>query len=991
MVTAGKRNPALPVGRFARFGVLATAIGVQSGCTREFFREWANQDVSEAVFEKSRDPRWRLDTFSIEPPSLSRFADPYDQDFPPAPPDDPAAEALSPVPQWPDHRLMVPVEGTGYIDLLEKWKNEQDAAEGTTSNVGTTRPPGQSGRIEPRPDETPLTPPGPPAAGSPFAPGSNSGAPNGPGNGQPPAAGAGGSGPPAMPPARDARPPGADRPAAFIPPGGLSGRRSARNSGPNSEHSTPILLADARPASTSSRIPPPRAASSFAAIPSGRAEGLRDGEVRRTVRQDNRTSGTPTGPHPAQEPARYQTPAGRDGLPPRMEVPLDPSQNIRDMNDPNFRLPEQMRPAGPGGTFSEEQAAELSGILVPTLTPLDIAAATGLPSGSRPYKITMQQAFMLSLINSRFYQTNLEAVYSSALNVTLQRFAFEPQFYAGISPLTAPINSRFPGLNPGNQFNYATRFAPGGQISNLQLSEVAGVGKLLNSGGQLLAGFANQVVFNFVGKNPIQPTVQSALPLTFVQPFLRGGGRAVVLENLTLAERALLYQTRAFAKFRQEFIVTILTGGTVQNFGSTFNLAGFSTAGNIDPTVGFIPVIVNLQQIDIDRKNVAYFERLVQLYEQLIQGEASGLSQLQVDQAKLNLINARGRLVGDTVQYRNNLERYRVQLGLPPDTPIVLDLGLVQPFRDAFQKIDDWQKNKARNLDDLPGIVGAIPELEDVVIDGRSLLGIYKGSESYTEEQTLEDILQAGVRIAMEFRLDLMNARAQLYDAWRQLRVTANALKGYLNVALTNQILTPPTTTNPFGFLSQAKQFSLVLNAELPLIRVAERNNFRTAILRYQQQRRQLQNTEDNLKFQLRSDIRAMQVAYIQYEIAKRNLVLQIRLKDQAFEQIVAPPQAGAGAQGLAQTANAATQTNNLIGFQNGLIGGESTLLNQWAAYELARLTLYRDIGTLPYDEWEAFSELFPTEYRGASLGPNTSNTRPAAAEAPRAAQGVGR
>ena len=154
---------------------------------------------------------------------------------------------------------------------------------------------------------------------------------------------------------------------------------------------------------------------------------------------------------------------------------------------------------------------------------------------------------------------------------------------------------------------------------------------------------------------------------------------------------------------------------------------------------------------------------------------------------------------------------------------------------------------------------------------------------------------------------------------------------------MTNQILTPPTTTNPFGFMSQAKQFSLVLNAELPLIRVAERNNFRTAIIRYQQQRRQLQNTEDNLKYQLRNDIRSMQVAYIQYEIAKRNLILQIRLKDQAFEQIVAPPQAGAGTQGLAQSANAATQTNNLIGFQNGLIQGEITLLNTWASYELAR------------------------------------------------------
>ena len=57
----------------------------QSGCTREFYREWANQDVSEAIFEKSRDPRWRLDVFSVEPPALSRFADPYDQDAPAGP------------------------------------------------------------------------------------------------------------------------------------------------------------------------------------------------------------------------------------------------------------------------------------------------------------------------------------------------------------------------------------------------------------------------------------------------------------------------------------------------------------------------------------------------------------------------------------------------------------------------------------------------------------------------------------------------------------------------------------------------------------------------------------------------------------------------------------------------------------------------------------------------------------------------------------------
>ncbi len=62
--------------------------------------------------------------------------------------------------------------------------------------------------------------------------------------------------------------------------------------------------------------------------------------------------------------------------------------------------------------------------------------------------------------------------------------------------------------------------------------------------------------------------------------------------------------------------------------------------------------------------------------------------------------------------------------------------------------------------------------------------------------------------------------------------------------------------------------------------------------------------------------------AYINYEIAKRNFELNVRLKDQAFEQIVAPPAAGGG--GLAQTANAATQTTNLLSFQGALIGAHA-------------------------------------------------------------------
>jgi hypothetical protein len=678
---------------------------------------------------------------------------------------------------------------------------------------------------------------------------------------------------------------------------------------------------------------------------------------------------------------------------------LEPTMEEQPGLDPNL--------ISNAGRMQPNEAVGLAGVLVPVVDPMIESEAAGLPKDYKAYKLDMQQAWLLSLINGRYYQFQLEALYLAALPVTLQRFAFEPQFYAGMSPTTgvpqtggaggsgASIGGgSFPtatGLSTANSFTYATRFAPTGQVSTMNLGTVAGMGKLFNSGGQLLMGFASELVFNFAGKNPTQPTVLSSLPFSFVQPLLRGGGRAVILEPLTIEERNLLYQVRAFAQFRQQYFVVTLTGGTVQNFGQGFSLSGFTTGGNVDPVVGFIPAAFNVVQVEIDRRNVAFYANLVKLYQELIQGEASGLSQLQVDQVMSQLIGARQQLFTDKVTYRNGIDQFKMQLGMPPDTAIVMDQSwLGKPFYDVFNAVDGWQKRGDRQLNELPGIIGKIPQLQDIDIDGRSVLGIYRNYRAARsganfvpeDEDGLEDLLQAAVRVGLEYRLDLMNNRAQLYDTWRQIRVTANALKGVLNVALTNNIYTGPYTTNPFAFLSQAKNFSLTLQAELPLVRMTERNNFRTALINYQRQRRNMMVAEDNLKVQLRTDLRAVHASYIGYEINKRNYELNVRLKDQAFEQIVAPP--AGGTQNLAQSANAATQTTNLLSFQSAAYRSQLALITGYEGYQTNRLIFYRDIGTLPYDEWEAFSELFPTQYHGPIIGTPTREPGSAdVAEAP--------
>jgi hypothetical protein len=547
------------------------------------------------------------------------------------------------------------------------------------------------------------------------------------------------------------------------------------------------------------------------------------------------------------------------------------------------------------------------------------------------------------------------------LPVALQRFSFSPQFIAGLGPTTGVGGAGagggvgggiLPTQNPGTLYSSTTR-GTGSQTSAFNYGTVVGVGKLFDNGAKILASFANQLVFNFVGKNPMQPTVHSYIPIQAVVPLLRGGGRAVTLEPLTTAERNLLYAVRAFALFRQQFTVATLTGGSEQTFGVSTVTQGFSTGGNSDPVIGFLNVVEDVAVVENNFKNLSVFTNFLEVYRQLIGGETSGLSQLQVDQVAQQVQQARITLINTQTTYRNDLDSYKIQLGMPPDVPVIIDRSRTKSFKDVFERIDKWSLQPKRERRELQAIIDDLPTLEDLVIDGRSCQEVFNSLDP--NGPPLEDLLLSAERTALENRLDLMNARAQLYDAWRQIRVTANALKGVLTLNVTNQYLTPPTTNNPFGFVNQAKSFSLAINAELPLVRVAERNNFRNSLISYQRQRRSLQNTEDFLKFQLRQEIRQMQFYYTQYQATKRALLLAVTVKDQSFEQIVAPPQPGVSSQ-------APTNTLNLIQAQQTIIQSENGLVGFWFNYQLNRLQVYRDLGILPIDEWEAFDELFPPD-----------------------------
>lgn len=77
-------------------GVVALALGLLlfTGCTRRHYRRNADWEAYWLINQKSCDPRWALEDYSVYPDPRSRFYSPYNPDRPPIPPDDPSSNEL---------------------------------------------------------------------------------------------------------------------------------------------------------------------------------------------------------------------------------------------------------------------------------------------------------------------------------------------------------------------------------------------------------------------------------------------------------------------------------------------------------------------------------------------------------------------------------------------------------------------------------------------------------------------------------------------------------------------------------------------------------------------------------------------------------------------------------------------------------------------------------------------------------------------------------
>ena len=67
---------------------------------------------------------------------------------------------------------------------------------------------------------------------------------------------------------------------------------------------------------------------------------------------------------------------------------------------------------------------------------------------------------------------------------------------------------------------------------------------------------------------------------------------------------------------------------------------------------------------------------------------------------------------------------------------------------------------------------------------------------------------------------------------------------------------------------------------------------------------------------------------------------------------------------------NASLQTVGVLQAQNRLYRGRADLVSQWLLFKEQSLELYRELGIMPYDNWEAFYHSFLPEGGGDRVAP---------------------
>ncbi|MCP4643409.1 MAG: TolC family protein [bacterium] len=187
---------------------------------------------------------------------------------------------------------------------------------------------------------------------------------------------------------------------------------------------------------------------------------------------------------------------------------------------------------------------------------------------------------------------------------------------------------------------------------NIRGQVTLGTSVLLAGGTEIALSLTSNFLRYITGDSRV--STSSVLSAEIVQPLLRGAGRRVVMENLTQAERDVLYEIRGFSRFRKEFAVDVATSyyRVLQNR---------DTASNT-----WLGYQAFLQVLERDKARA----------------DVGRIRQADLGRTQQAALSSEARWIDAVRRYKQSLDDFKFLLGLPTSARVVLDDEELQHLMD---------------------------------------------------------------------------------------------------------------------------------------------------------------------------------------------------------------------------------------------------------------------------------------------------------------------
>ncbi len=510
--------------------------------------------------------------------------------------------------------------------------------------------------------------------------------------------------------------------------------------------------------------------------------------------------------------------------------------------------------------------------------------APGVASVTDVVSLSLIDALQVAARNSRSYQDQKERVYLTALRLDLESDAFRNSWTGVLDTLVSTDLSPDPsitGIANTDALTLSRRFEGGAQFVGMLAVDLV---KLLSGGSNSSLGLSADASLSI--------------------PLLRGSGRFVVTEPLRQAERDVVYEIYGFERFKRELSVRVASD----------YLSVLQTADSVDNAAE------NYRRVGASTRRARRY------------ADAGRLPEIQVDQARQDELRARNNWISAQRRYEDALDRFKSLLGLPTDADIELDRSELNALANDPRYAFSLGQTAYDSEGDIPA---ADVEIELV-------------PPSNTDAGPLEIPEDRAIAIALGNRLDLRTSIGRIVDAQRGVAIGADNLRPditLLGSASFGSSRSVGSATSPDAELDPSDGFySALLGIDPAFERTSERNSYRGALIAFERAVRDMQQAEDDVKFQVRTALRNLLEA-------RETLKIQAASVEVARRRVESTDlflQAGQA------------EIRDVLEAQDSLLGAQNALTAALVNYRVSELELQRDLGVLSVDDTGLWQEFDP-------------------------------